>query len=154
MNEFLLDMDGVLFDWDAAFNELYGDPQRMSPDELDRCKREMSQTNFYLNLKPIEEGFKLFHKLSSIGKCRILTSAGKYNTEEVVRQKKESLVRELGYLPEFYSTKSSVEKSAFVDKGVLFDDRVKAVMPFRAAGGRAVLFVGSAEQAMTDLFNK
>lgn len=56
-----------------------------------------------------------------------------------------------GYLPEFHYTKSSGEKAAYADKGILIDDRAKAVLPFRKAGGKAILFVGSKEEALKEI---
>lgn len=151
MKNYLFDMDGVLADWEGAFIPQYGDPSRMTEEELNKIKRKISDSGFYLNLKPIEEGVELFKYLRTLGNVAILTSVGKYNSELVAEHKKKWLIENLGYLPDFYYTKSSKEKAAYVDKGVLIDDRVKAVMPFKAAGGKAILFTGSKEEATKEL---
>lgn len=151
MTSFLFDMDGVLADWEESFFPQYGDPARMPEEELTKIKKKLAASNFYLNLKPLNEGMELFKYLSGFAKVAILTSVGKQDSEEVARQKKEWLVNTLGFLPEFHYTKSSKEKAAYIDKGILIDDRVKAVLPFKTAGGKAILFVGSKEQALEDL---
>ncbi|AIK68168.1 5'-3' deoxyribonucleotidase [Citrobacter phage Miller] len=149
--KFFFDMDGVLFDWEGSFIPMYGDPARMPEDELKKAKEAISKTDFYENLKPIEEGVALFCHMRTLGEVAILTSVGKYNSEEVAEQKRKALVKLLGYLPEFHYTKSSGEKEAYASQGVLFDDRAKAVLPFRKAGGKAILFVGSKEEALKEV---
>ncbi|AAX78762.1 hypothetical protein RB43ORF240c [Escherichia phage RB43] len=149
--KFFFDMDGVLFDWEGSFIPMYGDPARMPQDELKKAKEAISKTDFYENLKPIEEGVALFCHMRTLGEVAILTSVGKYNSEEVAEQKRKALVKLLGYLPEFHYTKSSGEKAAYAGQGVLFDDRAKAVLPFRKAGGKAILFVGSKEEALKEV---
>ncbi|QJI10813.1 hypothetical protein GuL6_235 [Buttiauxella phage vB_ButM_GuL6] len=149
--KFFFDMDGVLFDWEGSFIPMYGDPARMPEDELKKAKEAISKTDFYENLKPIEEGVALFCHMRTLGEVAILTSVGKYNSEEVAEQKRKALVKLLGYLPEFHYTKSSGEKAAYASQGVLFDDRAKAVLPFRKAGGKAILFVGSKEEALKEV---
>ncbi|UIW11585.1 MAG: hypothetical protein [Enterobacter phage ENC7] len=149
--KFFFDMDGVLFDWEGSFIPMYGDPARMPEEELKKAKQEISKTDFYENLKPIEEGVALFCHMRTLGEVAILTSVGKYNSEEVAEQKRKALVKLFGYLPEFHYTKSSGEKAAYAGEGILFDDRAKAVLPFRRAGGHAILFVGSKEEALKDV---
>ncbi|UES35599.1 hypothetical protein KKP3664_000060 [Citrobacter phage KKP_3664] len=149
--KFFFDMDGVLFDWEGSFIPMYGDPARMPEDELKKAKEAISKTDFYENLKPIEEGVALFCHMRTLGEVAILTSVGKYNSEKVAEQKRKALVKLFGYLPEFHYTKSSGEKAAYASQGVLFDDRAKAVLPFRKAGGKAILFVGSKEEALKEV---
>lgn len=149
--KYLFDMDGVLLDWEGSFIPVYGDPTRMTEEELNSIKKIISKGDFYLNLKPLEEGIALFNHLKSLGDVAILTSVGKFNSEHVTEQKKQSLINIFGYLPEFHAVQSSKDKAKFAKMGTLFDDRVKAVMPFRAAGGKAVLFQDSAMQALEDM---
>lgn len=147
----LFDLDGVLFDWVEACTRIYGDPAKMSHDQLRAVKYDMSVTDFYRNLKPIKEGVELFLEMSAAGETAILTSVGKFNSEDVAQQKKDALMELFGYVPEFHYTKSSKDKAAYAGMGVLVDDRMKAVAPFRAAGGSAVLFTGSKDAAMCQL---
>lgn len=149
--KFFFDMDGVLFDWEGSFVPKYGDPARMTEEDLKKAKAEISQTDFYENLEPIQAGIELFCHLRTLGEVAILTSVGKYNSDGVAEQKRKALVKTLGYLPEFHYTKSSGEKAAYAGQGTLIDDRAKAVLPFRKAGGKAILFVGDKEIAMQDL---
>lgn len=148
MNKFFFDMDGVLFDWEESFVPKYGDPRSLTEEQLKKAKEEISKTDFYENLKPIEEGVALFCHMRTLGEVAILTSVGKYNSDGVAEQKRKALMKLLGYLPEFHYTKSSGEKAAYAGQGILFDDRAKAVLPFRKAGGKAILFVGSKEDAL------
>jgi FMN phosphatase YigB (HAD superfamily) len=149
--DYAFDLDGVIFDWMGAFVPKYGDPAKLTEEELNKAKAEIAKTDFYENLEPLAEGVELFKYLSTLGKVAILTSVGKYDSENVAEQKKKALIKVFGYLPDFYYTKSSKEKAAYVNLGVLIDDRVKAVMPYKAAGGKAILFTGSKEKALRDL---
>lgn len=151
MNKFFFDMDGVLFDWEGSFVPMYGEPSMMTEDELKKCKAKIAKTDFYENLEPIKEGFELFHHLRTLGDAAILTSVGKFNSDGVAEQKRKALQKVLGYVPEFHYVKSSHEKAAFAGKGILFDDRAKAVLPFRKAGGKAILFVGDKKTALDEL---
>lgn len=151
MKKFLFDMDGVLFNWEGSFVPMYGDPARMPEEELKKAKQAISKTDFYENLEPLQEGIDLFCHLRTLGKVAILTSVGKYNSDEVAEQKRKALVKVFGYLPEFHYTKSSGEKAAYANEGILIDDRAKAVLPFRKAGGKAILFIGSKEDALKQI---
>lgn len=151
MKKFFFDMDGVLFDWEGSFIPMYGDPARMPEEELKKAKKAIAKTDFYENLKPIKEGFELFKHLKTLGQVAILTSVGKYDSENVAEQKKKALLKVLGYMPEFHYTKSSRDKAAYANQGILIDDRAKAVLPFRKAGGNAILFVGSKEEALKEV---
>lgn len=141
--KYFFDMDGVMFDWEKAFVKFFGKtPEEMTEAEFQDAKEQIAYSDFYENLEVIEEGLNLFHSVINMGEeAAILTSVGKYNSEGVALQKQAALVRVLGYLPEFHYTKSSKEKAAFAGQGVLVDDRMKSVHPFREAGGTAVLFV-------------
>lgn len=141
--KYFFDMDGVLFNWEKAFVKFFGKtPEEMTEDEFQEAKEQIAYSDFYEHLEVIEEGFNLFHTVLDMGEeAAILTSVGKYNSKGVALQKQAALVRVLGYLPEFHYTKSSKEKAKFAGEGVLVDDRMKSVHPFREAGGTAVLFV-------------
>jgi len=141
--KYFFDMDGVLFNWEKAFVKFFGKtPEEMTEDEFQEAKEQISYSDFYEHLEVIEEGFNLFHAVLNMGDdAAILTSVGKYNSKGVALQKQAALVRVLGYLPEFHYTTSSKEKAKFAGEGVLVDDRMKSVHPFREAGGTAVLFV-------------
>lgn len=149
----LLDMDGVLFDWVEGFEAMYGDLSQYSLEDMKRIKAEIAKTDFYKNLTPLSEGFELFEHCKKLGEVAILTSVGKYDSEKVVADKKEALMKVLGYVPEFLYTKSSKEKAKYAKEGVvLFDDRVKSVNPFKMAGGKAILYTGK-ENAIAELRN-
>lgn len=150
MNNYLFDMDGVLFDWVEAFEALYGDVANYTIEEMKKIKAEIAKTDFYKNLTPLKEGFELFEHCKALGSVAILTSVGKYDSEKVIADKKEALMKALGYVPEFLYTTSSADKAKYVSKGVLFDDRVKSVNPFRMAGGKAILYTGK-ENAIKEL---
>lgn len=141
--KYFFDLDGVLFDWEAGFLARFGrTPESMTDEEFQAAKKEMAESGFYEDLKVIEEGFNLFHAVRDMGEdVAVLTSVGKYASESVAEQKKKALVKALGYLPEFFYTQSSKEKAKYAGQGVLVDDRMKSVAPFKAAGGEAVLFV-------------
>lgn len=134
-------MDGVIADWELAFIELFDDPKTMSKDELDEKKKFISTIDFYKNLSVIEDGIALMKYCATLGEIQILTSVGKFNSESVAKQKQEWLKKVLGYNIKFNYTQSSEEKARYANSNtILVDDRLKAIVPFMAAGGNAVLY--------------
>ena len=149
--DFAFDLDGVLFDWCKAFDGVYGvgasiQFDGLSKTEKDLVKTELSNGEFYTNLELMQKGAALVIHLVRAGRnVMILTSVGKQNPENVVRQKKEAIVRNFPtdvanvLIENFYFTTSSEDKAHFARPNLcLIDDRAKSREPFIRAGGVAV----------------
>ncbi len=144
-------MDGVMADWCRAFDARFGEGAAEQFDSLNKedknlIKEELANGNFYRHLPVMEKGVSLVIEMVRSGrKVSILTSVGRQNPENVVRQKKAwvSYVYPADVaavlLENFHYTLCSEDKAAFARPNVcLVDDRAKSRIPFIAAGGVAV----------------
>lgn len=149
--EFMFDMDGVQADWCHSFDVVYGSGASAKFDSLakedkDVVKAELANGDFYRHLPVMEKGVALVIELVRRGrKVSILTSVGRQNPENVVRQKKAWISDvypadvAVVLLENFFYTMCSEDKAAFARPNVcLVDDRAKSREPFIAAGGVAV----------------
>ncbi|ATI17441.1 hypothetical protein [Aeromonas phage AS-yj] len=149
--ELFFDMDGVMADWCRAFDARFGEGAAEQFDSLNKedknlIKEELANGNFYRHLPVMEKGVSLVIEMVRSGrKVSILTSVGRQNPENVVRQKKAwvSYVYPADVaavlLENFHYTLCSEDKAAFARPNVcLVDDRAKSRIPFIAAGGVAV----------------
>lgn len=145
------DMDGVQADWCGSFDAKYGfgassQFDLLSLEEKNKVKEELSNGDFYENIEPMEKGCMMTIELVRRGcNVMILTSVGKQNPENVVRQKKNWIAKTFPrdvaevLLNNFFFTMSSEDKANFARPNLcLIDDRLKSRAPFIAAGGIAM----------------
>lgn len=148
MTRILFDMDGVLADWERAFGVL---TKGATPEQLikkgkfETAKQMLPKVAFYAHLDPMPlvEVLKKYP-----GKWGILTSVGKYDTEEVINQKKFWLMNVFGYeIADMLFVITSSAKAAYAEPGtLLIDDRKKALIPFAQAGGQILQYKGTDSQ--------
>lgn len=145
------DMDGVMADWCDAFDDRFGMGAAAQFDSLNKAdknvvKTELANGDFYRHLPVMEKGVALVIEMVRQGRnVFILTSVGRQNPENVVRQKKAWISDVYPadvaavLLENFHYTLCSEDKAAFARPSVcLVDDRLKSRAPFIAAGGVAV----------------
>lgn len=139
--ELHLDMDGVMADFESAVEEVAGKPiSELSREEVHRIADE---PGFFANLKPLPRfkeiiSFALDH---GIPIC-INSSTGSRDPERVEEEKLVFLSMHVKGVPidNHYFVSSSAMKADFAHPGaILIDDREKCVVPFREAGGYAIL---------------
>lgn len=141
---FYFDMDGVLADWVGGFEALYPNIPYESlnnhPD-YDKIREEIDfSDDFYFNLKPLPtvdvlKELRLFNY-----NVAILTSCGEENYDAVRKQKLEWVLRHIGDI-DVITVKKSAEKALYANpSAILIDDRDKALIPFKAAGGLAIKY--------------
>lgn len=142
------DMDGVLFDWEAGFEAATGmdiqDFQALEDKERDEIKKGFVSYDFFVNLKPIEEGMKLIRQCIENGEevC-ILSAHGNIEPNEVKRAKIEAIATHLGEDIEVFLVPKTHEKPTMMKEGyhehILYDDREKAIEAWEEKGGKGVL---------------
>lgn len=136
-----VDCDGVLADFDAGLEELYG--IRGIPDPQTFWEHDVKANRFYLHLPPIREGLKLLELLrSGTEDVCILTSTGGGTHHMDIAQQKLEWLQEHGVrdLPVAFpvNTKS---KATFAHSGrALIDDRAKVCDAWVRKRGDAILF--------------
>ncbi len=147
-----VDLDGVLADFDEAFQEKSGYSceeaiNQFSNDWIgDWLRCHFKEKNFFDDLLPLKGSralMKKMHEWKAQGlDVRILSACGDYDTLGVVEQKKIWLDRYglADYYP-FHYTEHSYQKAFFASHDtLLIDDRMVSIEPFRNAGGHAVLY--------------
>ncbi|QAY01268.1 hypothetical protein ASwh1_205 [Aeromonas phage Aswh_1] len=147
----MFDMDGVQADWCMAFDLRFGAGASeqfdlLEKEDKDNIKTELANGDFYRRLPVMEKGVSLVIEMVRRGRdVSILTSVGRQNPENVVRQKKAwisdvypaDVAKVL--LENFFFTLCSEDKAAFARPDIcLIDDREKSRKPFIAAGGMAI----------------
>ena len=142
------DLDGVLADWVAAFEELFNiaieDFNALSEEERDALKMNLSY-DFYRNLNVIPRGLNLFNETVNevgIDRVAILSAYGDFNCEEVMSAKTAWVREFLGYDINVYLVPSLEDKARYATPtSVLVDDRIRGINAFVNAGGAGYHFV-------------
>lgn len=141
----LVDMDGVIADFDERFLKLYGKTAaEMTGTELGRFwDAECVASRFFASLSPIQEGLDLVSALQRqrLAVSFLTSTGGGLQHFDIAKQKLDFLWRlGLGDFPVTFVT-GSEDKASFAKPGMfLVDDRHKVVETFRKRGGVAYLF--------------
>jgi hypothetical protein len=151
-----LDMDGVIADFDKAYNAI----ETTSADGRKFRKAVMEYSIFNdLDFMPDAEQLLTHVKTLKDIDIEILTSMGTFDPfvgQEVRRQKKQWLKeRNINYKPNFVRSKTEKSKYALNPTitettygkflpNILIDDSPGCINPFNAAGGRGILHTSAA----------
>ncbi len=141
----LIDMDGVVSDFDRQFMTVYGKTaEEMTNKEIDSFWDSGCVAHrLYANSPAIPEGLEFVKKVEDAGfDMTFLTSTGgRLQHIDIAKQKLDFLQRHgLGHLPIAFATGTKC-KASFAKAGcVLVDDRKKVVSAFRERGGTAYQF--------------
>ena len=154
-----VDLDGVVADFAKGFDVLYGMPlESVSEERLKRYKKRFAADRFFRYLPVYEGAYSFIQKLQEIAEVEILTSVG-YDQTDLNAADKLAWVRE--FLPQdikFNYVPKSKHKARYAQYGVLIDDRIKSVAPYREAEGVAIHHVpGDFENSLfqvKQIFNK
>jgi 5'(3')-deoxyribonucleotidase len=138
-----IDMDGVIADFSAGAYEVLG----KSKDQVSTSQfwKEISRHDkhvspFFENLPVMNDAHELMNFVTSnFERYYILTASG-YTPKNVDEQKRRWVAKVFSPVLKVNVVKKSADKAQFANPNtVLIDDRRKAVDPFLAAGGKAIL---------------
>ena len=144
-----VDLDGVLADFEGAVEERFGKTMdEMSKGELwGRIKHYNDQKEpWFYSLPKMQDADQLWDFLQkNFEQVEILTASGS-TPKDAPGQKKAWVGDHLDYQTKANVVGAAGEKAAFAKPNtILIDDRDKAVNPFIAAGGMAILHTSAAK---------
>jgi hypothetical protein len=138
-----LDMDGVLADFDTAYQEID------SIDNGRKFRRAVTEYKIFRDLNFMPDAEQLLNHVKTLTDIdiEILTSVGTFDPfvgDAVKRQKKNWLKeKNINYKPNFVRTKAEKAKYALqpvnMFPNILVDDSAGCTDPFNRAGGRGIL---------------
>lgn len=143
------DLDGVLADFDRAYEEQFGLARKVVDHKSDQEFWEKitvfrvltaGKVGWFDNLQPMTDYRKLWDYLQSLGIPVALLTATGMDRERAVKEKRTWILKYLGdgVVPLFVS--SGKEKHRYATKtAILIDDTPKCIVPWRDAGGAGIL---------------
>jgi|GEM_PF-1300120 len=145
-----LDMDGVLSDFNTAYQEIGG-----TIDNGRKFRKAVMEYKIFRDLNFMPDAEQLLTHVKTIDDIdiEILTSVGTFDPfvgDEVKKQKKNWLKeKNINYKPNFVRSKSEKSKYALHPYGSMFpnilvDDSAGCIDPFNRAGGRGILHTSAA----------
>lgn len=141
MQTIFFDLDGVIFDFDKHFKDVTGIDLSQT-DGRDVIKEyDLVSKKFFETMPVIKDGLALLKKLKSEGyTIKILSSVGHIDPKAIEKQKRVALKKNNIPFDDVIFVTRSRYKAKYADEGVLIDDRMKAIKPFREAGGVAIQY--------------
>ncbi len=138
MGEIFCDLDGVLADFDAHADALFGAERRQwAPSRFWKAVAEHGA--FFVTMPWLPEGRILWRALA--GRATILTALPRTDQANVERQKLAWCLRELGPFVAVICVPPERDKADWCSAGaMLIDDRERNCARWRAAGGVALHF--------------
>lgn len=152
-----LDMDGVLCDFEKAFDEVdgklklkdvFGQPDNVFWDHIAKVGFE----KFYAELKWLDEGKELWEYVKDYPHLEILSSLGDKNPDkEGVDKAKTSWLKKYNIdIPHTFTPKASAKQQYANGEAILIDDFDRNITQWNEAGGVGILFT-TAEKAIKKL---
>ena len=140
-----LDMDGVLANFNKAFQEI----KSHHPDHI-KFRDAVMIYHIFEDLEFMPDTQELLNHVSKLKDVRIeiLTSMGTFDTERGFHAKAQKMhwlnKHNIPYKPNFVRTKT--EKAQYAGStSILIDDSVGCISPYIAAGGHGILHTNSSE---------
>jgi hypothetical protein len=145
-----LDMDGVIADFNKAYNNY-------NPTKEDRTRFRDSVMMYHIfeDLDKMPDADVLVSGVAKIPNLRIEihTSMGTFNVEQGIEAKRQKLLwlskHNITYKANFVRTKT--EKAQYAnEKSILIDDSIGCITPFNSKGGSGILHT-SAQDSLDQL---
>lgn len=142
-----LDLDGVIFDFDTVFKDLFGEWE--SPDKEVRFTKAIFDHKIFVDLPLLPKARDLINILldeTERGKIdvQILSSTGSPHSveqsREVVRQKREALARHRIWFDDNYTVHKGIKRKFATPNSLLIDDHPTNVKEFIEDGGYGYLY--------------
>lgn len=152
--EVAIDLDGVLADFDAKVEEIFG----TSIDNIPKNKLWSKISYYSKNVEPFFETLPMMNDAKKLvdfvdqnfKKWFILTASG-YTPKDAAEQKKRWVAKAISPRVDVVVVRKSNEKADHAhEDAILIDDRKKSIDPWRAAGGMGILHV-TADQTVREL---
>lgn len=145
----MIDMDGVLSDFERKVSELLGVPMRTAPKGKVWGKIGYYDKNvepFFESLPKMPDADVLWDfVIKNFTQYNILTATGTM-PRNVVEQKHRWMANHYGSDVIVKTVQSSKEKAKYANPGtILIDDRMASIEPWRKAGGIGVLHTSAAD---------
>ena len=150
IKEILVDMDGVLFDYEKFFNEnapnhisYYQD--REKKEEFDEIKSILiKEKEIYKNLDFMPDGKALYEELLILAEkynvnLSVMTATGKLYSDMAAKQKEHCVSNKIPKIPFAYVVRSKHKARHATPNTILIDDREKSIKPFVEMGGIGIL---------------
>ena len=149
IHEVLIDMDGVIADFEAGVAMLTGSTIESIQENgrWEEFKKELPGLKHFAMLPAMP----LISVLKKYPGCyTICTAAGKTETKSVISQKTEWIKSVIGEgVPILFTERSKHKAQYATPNTLLIDDRTKSLIPFSNAGGKILHYKATEEQ---DLF--
>lgn len=149
-SQLYFDMDGVVADFDAAFQNIYG--TEFSPANRSDFWRERVKTDeVFRHMPVIEEGLYVARSLEMEGIpiCFMTSTGGLPHHIDIAKQKLDWLhAHDLGSHPVAFCM-NTIGKGTFGTGNILLDDREKVCQAWKDNGGIAVQFKRDQYQEIT-----
>ena len=141
-NRIFVDLDGVIFDFESHYKELFGtNCNDIDDDELWKNIGDFGTFDFFFTMNLFDDAYDFVRALDSIGEVIFLTACPKSNFKAAADAKKSAIFHNFG--PEYLTIPVHGGKNKFnyiQRKGdILIDDLEKCVDPWNANGGRGIL---------------
>jgi len=147
-----VDMDGVLADFVAGVKKLIPDYDDAEYEKSSAYRSKMWRAvseyskqggELWYGLPLMDDAKKLWTYVSKY-KPEILSATGRKDYQ-AARQKKNWIAKHFGNGVKVNLTQKAVEKAQHAKKGyILIDDKMKAIQPWRDAGGIGILHTSAA----------
>ena len=144
-----LDLDGVLADFDARVNDIFGkSPSQVPSKELWQGIAHFDKTvePFFENLPMMDDAHDLIRFVDThFKKWAILTASG-YTPKNVAEQKRKWVAKTIHPSINVIVVRKSEEKANYAtSNSILVDDRMKSIQPWRNAGGIGILHTSASD---------
>jgi len=147
-----IDMDGVLADFEAKVEEVFGQPIDSVPKKdlwsgITRYDKKVEP--FFENLPVMNDAQELVRFVDkNFYEWNILTASGT-TPKNVDEQKRKWVAKVISPKVDVIVVRKSAEKANYVaDNTILVDDRMKAIGPWREAGGIGILHTSAKNSIM------
>jgi len=155
-----VDLDGVLADLFKKMHEVTGHHLINQEDDRTHAEDQAAWNKFHDLIKAGESLFSEFDLMPDAHdlweyvkpyKPNILTATGRWNPEQVDKQKREWVKKHFTGYDKIYTVMASRQKAKFAwPDAILIDDRMKSITPWTEKGGVGVLHT-SAENTIKEL---
>lgn len=147
--EVYVDMDGVIADFEAKVKEVFG--KEISDIPTSQLWKGVSRYNktvepFFETLPAMHDAKDLIRYVDeNFSKWHILTAGG-FVPKNVAEQKKKWIAKVISPQVDVIVVKRSNEKAEYANENaILVDDRMKAIGPWRSAGGIGILHTSASD---------